>query len=256
MTDATRDPIAELLRKGRLAQDQSEEDVDWSRRPRRPIWMSSNAAIWAVSQLRHGELRTAAMCRAVAPSVDGRTAAEFLDTQALDEMRHSRLYMRYLEKLNTASLKPPAGARDRAYEEARGWRGAPEAILLAYSVILEGEALRIQRSAETWLPCPVFRDLSAIVARDEARHVAFGKHYLRTRLPVLAQSERLRMYVWARDLWFDAARGVTNEITPPLLRASGLGAERWLATKWRERMADLQAAGLFTAEERPMFEAA
>lgn len=256
MSDDARDPIADLLRKGRLAQEQSEDDIDWDRRPRRPIWLSEPAAIWAVSQLRHGELRTAAMCRAVAPAVDERAAAEFLDTQARDEDRHARIYARYLGKLNNAAVKPPDGALDRAYESALDWRGAPEAVLLAYSVILEGEALRIQRSAETWLPCPIFRDLSAIVARDEARHVAFGKHYLRTRLPALPQAARLEMFVWARDLWFAAARGVTNEITPPLLRASGLAAERWLARKWGERMQDLEAAGLFGPDERALFEAA
>lgn len=102
-----------------------------------------------------------------------------------------------------------------------------------------------------WLP----KRMAAVIARDEARHVAFGKVYLRGSLPSLSLKQRLAIYGWMRDLWIDTARGVAGEFSPPGLFFGRRNFDRWLERKWTERLDDLMAAGLFNADERGVFEA-
>ena len=99
------------------------------------------------------------------------------------------------------------------------------------------------------MPCPLFAEIGAAIARDEARHVAFGRLYLRHALPRIARDERLAMLGWVRALWHSAVGDGAAGIVP-----AGPGARaRWLEDAWRERLDDFQSVRLFPPEERPLF---
>ena len=250
MTTGTEARIDELVRKGEQAQAQQVTDLNWDRRPRLPLWMTHRMAIWAVSQFQHGEVATARMCHALRNDV-GAAARAFLETQYLDELRHAGLFARYLDKLGGATTASPV--LQDCYRQALAWQGPPQAIMLAFHVILEGENLRLQRSADTWMTCPLFKEISAVIARDEARHVAFGRAYLRDALPGLPQRQRLDIYIWLRELWQSGVAAVIDRLKPPLLREKTAGG--FIASSWHERRRDLEGAGLFSLDERPLFHA-
>ncbi len=243
--------MAALAEKGRNAQHQAAADFDWDRPPAIPVWLPNGIAASAISQFYHGEIATARMCHQILRDLSCREAENFVETQISDELRHADIYDRYLEKLG--GIRNPARHISEAYQKALNWTGAPQAQILAFHVVLEGEAVRLQHSVGMWMPCSLFRDISAVIARDEARHVAFGKIYLRDSLPTLPLPERLAIYRWVREIWFDAARSAVGRYAPPAF-LGGARWRRWLEMKWLERLPDLLAAGLFSRKERRVFE--
>ncbi len=249
----SRDQILRNLQlKGMHAQNQSELEFDWARPVRIPIWMPRKRAATAISQFYFGEVATADMCKRIGAHVSVGSARDFLETQSLDEERHAKIYLRYLRKLG--GLGPLSSAVEHSYATALSWKGAPEAIILAFHVILEGEALRLQQDVDMWLPCPLFREVSTVIARDEARHIAFGKIYLREILPTLPLRERLDIYVWLKHLWYESALSVASRMAPPGMFIGRRRLSVWLARKWRERLGDLTSAGLIGDEELHRFE--
>ncbi|SEA81166.1 P-aminobenzoate N-oxygenase AurF [Rubrimonas cliftonensis] len=247
------DMLDDLAAKGWRAQAQDAAAFDWAGGARLPFWTPRRVAVWAISQFCHGERATADMCARIAGRIAGDAARACLETQRLDEERHLVLYERYLALLGARA--DPAGALSRAYARALG-AGDVHATMLAFHVILEGESLRIQKVAEDWMPCPLFRAVSAAIARDEARHVAFGKLHLRRSLPDLPLAERLALLEWLRAMWLDAAVAVAAAVSPLGPLAARLTRPGTLEAKWRGRLADLEGAGLFAPEERALFGAA
>lgn len=245
--------LAALTAKARAAQAQGPMDVDWDRPVRRPFWLPRRVAASAITHFQRGELATARQCRALRGRLDLAATQEFLDLQAEDEQRHAQIYELYLDRLGGPTPGPlPI---DRIYQQALAWRGAPQAIVLAFHGILEGESLRMQHAIDQWLPCPLFRDISTIIARDEARHIAFGRLYLRDTLPHLPHTERLAILRWARALWMEAVGEAISSFAPPGLvgRRGGLGG--WMTAAWADRLDDMETLHLFSADERPEFAA-
>lgn len=240
-----------LLVKGRDAQFQSHLDFDWDRPVKLPFWLPKSAAASAVSQFHLGETSTARMCRQLQMDMPELGTREFLETQSLDEERHARIFATYLDKLGGA--KPVPEPVQQLYDEALAWTGAPEAVMVAFHIILEGEALRLCHGIEAWMPCPLFRELATVVSRDEARHVAWGKLYLRDTLPALSKKERLEIYVWSRALWFRATRAMAGRYSAIGVLGRSDRFNLWMEGKWRDRLDDLQSAGLFSQEERDEF---
>ena len=245
------DRIAALAEKGRRAQFQTTADFDWDRPAGIPVWLPKRVAASAISQFYHGEIATARMCREIFSGLASHDAENFVETQINDELRHADIYDRYLMKLG--GIREPARHISQAYHRALTWTGAPQAQILAFHVVLEGEAVRLQHSVDMWMPCALFQEISGVIARDEARHVAFGKIYLRESLPALALQERLEIYRWVKEIWFDAARSAVGHYAPPAF-LGGTRWRRWLEGKWLERLPDLSAAGLFESHERKVFE--
>jgi len=133
--------LSPLLAKGQSAQYQSSNDFDWYLRAKLPLLLPRSMASSAISQFYYGEITTARMCRQILSSVNTATARDFLEIQALDEDRHSQIYLKYLDKIGgLAKINP---AVDNSYHQALSWTGAPEAIILAFHIILEGESLRL-----------------------------------------------------------------------------------------------------------------
>jgi len=244
----TGERIAALAQKARMAQAASTLEIDRWRWPSLPVWLPRRLAARAVTQYFHGEIATARACDSLRHRVGLPAAREFLALQAAEERRHAALYDAYLNRLG--GRYPHRLAIEATYDKALSWNGAPEAVILAFHAVLEGESLRLQRVIDKWMPCPLFREISAVIGRDEARHIAFGRVYLRGALPCLSRRERLAIFEWIRALWFGAVRDAIADVAPPGLFRAGGGWERWLAVEWEERMDDLQSLKLFMPDER------
>lgn len=243
--------LASLAAKMAAARNADPADFDWSRTTSLPAWLPRRLAARAIVQFYLGEIATAHACERIERHIALPAAHGFLSLQAADERRHAALYRAYLDRIGGVPRRQPAIAT--TYRRALDWRGGPEGIILAFHVVLEGESLRLQRVIDKWLPCPLFRDISAAIARDEARHIAFGRIYLRAALPHLSRGERRVMFRWTRDLWFDAVRDAVADFAPPGLFSAGGGYRNWVAQVWRERLDDLESLGLFTPDERSAF---
>jgi len=187
-----------LYEKGKSAQWNAVTDIDWSIQPqfgaplseiadmpgthaRRPDDFPVPAELWELyrwehhawmtSQFLHGEqgalLATARLVETV-PDLDDKFYAA---TQVADEARHVEAYSMYMERLGHGY--PINGALrsmlSNVVSENR-W----DIIFLGMQVIVEGLALAVFRIGEATAFDPVIRRITDLVARDEARHVAFG----------------------------------------------------------------------------------
>ena len=105
-----------------------------------------------VSQLYHAERMTRKVCEQILGQLDSLDARRFLTTQIADEERHSLVYLEYLRRLGDVTRMNEGLAAVR--EGARCWRGSPYGLMVAFHVVLEGEAVGIQRSLADVLPWP------------------------------------------------------------------------------------------------------
>ncbi len=242
--------LAVLADKGVRAQRHGRGDIDWDKGPALPIWAPKALCAGAISQFYFGELATAELCRRLKGRLGSDAADHCLDVQIADEERHARLYAGYLEGIGGIGTPDPAVSRGLAGVLA--WTGAPQAQILAYHVILEGEALALQRNVGDWLPCPLFQKISKSIARDEARHVAFGKIYLRATLPRMPLGERLAIQAHLKSLWLDSTLEVLRRFAPIRLGARRFGRP-WLDRRWAGWSQVMGSLGLFERAEAHLF---
>lgn len=214
-------------------------------------------------QFLAGEETTAAVCEALATRLPHAVARDCLALQAAEEHRHAELYRRYLGRsigqsvggVRAGEAAPSllAPARDAIL----AWRGPPEAVLLAVQVIIEGEALAFQETARRFTHCRRFAALSHTIARDEARHVAFGRIYLPNALQDLTERERAEIHGWLRGLWFACMERLPQ--VAPLPRASGPlarhwarhWARSWAGRRWSHWEAQLAVLGIRPSAPQP-----
>jgi len=240
------EPFARLAAKARAGQWSAAHDIDWRRPPRLPLWITQNQARAAISQLYHGEVATSRMCRALLREFEPGPARQCLEFQIRDELRHAAVFKRYLECLGgvAAMDRNLAGALNAAGSGPAGPLGA----MVAFHVVVEGEVLRVQDSLTRLLPCPLLKQINRRVARDEARHVAFGRIYLTEALAGLSADARDRLYGWVYDLWRETtnltlAKDTGNRAVQRILRS-------WLRGGWRHHEAALHQIGLATGLDR------
>ncbi|MDJ0609281.1 MAG: ferritin-like domain-containing protein [Kiloniellales bacterium] len=240
--------VAERLR--RLAENGTadqwcvDRDIDWSRRERLPLWISRRHAAIAISQLYHGEMATVRLCRRLLGEVEEPLLRRCLTLQIGDEARHAEAYRRYLERLGGVMPVEPALARalDLAGRGTLGTAGT----VMAYHIVAEGEVLRLQERLAGFFPCPLLRQVSRRVARDEARHVAFGRLFLEARVSRLSVERRAELYDWARRIWVDCTEAT-------LAAGAGRGpiiqwfVVRWLGGSWRRHEIALGRLGIAPA---------
>lgn len=131
---------------------------------------------WMTSQFLHGEqgaLLAAGRLVAMASDLDTKFYAA---AQAADEARHVEAYAHYVGLLGNTYPVNPALKRmlDTVTAESR-W----DIVFLGMQIIVEGLALAAFRFEHTRRFDPVIAQLTRLVAKDEARHVAFGLLALR-----------------------------------------------------------------------------
>jgi hypothetical protein len=176
-------------------------NLAWQEGPRPPRWLSRRCYAGIVSDLRYGELVTARACTQMASMFQATAVRNHLASQRADELAHADLYERYLHRLDAEDHANPA--LEHLYQRCLDWSGDPLGLVIAFNVVLEGEALRLQRFLATRLPCPLFSALNRRILMDEARHVAFGRIHGASGVAALDAEERVALYRWIKALWWD-----------------------------------------------------
>ena len=245
----TAERLACLAANARAGQWSATGDIDWRREPRLPFWVTREQVRHAISQLHHGEMATARMCRRLLSELEAGGARDCVALQAADEARHAEVYGRYLDRLG--GVAPMDGNLASALEGAAEGPAGSLGAMVAFNVVVEGEVLRLQDTIAEFLPCPLLKQINRLIARDEARHVAFGRIYLTEALAQLSPDSRARLYHWVRALWQEAsestlARRSRNPAVRKVLRT-------WLVKGWSHHEAALARIGLTPgpAAERP-----
>ncbi len=235
-----RDPFARLAAKASAAQWSEASGIDW-RRPRQlPLWLTHDQVRVVISQLYHGEMATSRMCRAVLDELEPGPVRRCMAFQIEDELRHAAVYERYLEPLG--GVLPVDGTLARALDATAAGPAGSLGTMVAFHVVVEGEVLRVQDSLARLLPCPLLRQINRRVARDEARHVAFGRLYLTEALAELPEDARRRLHRWVHDLWRQTVDRSLSESTGNWAVRQRL--RRWLQDGWSHHEAALRQVGL------------
>ncbi|MFI5808662.1 ferritin-like domain-containing protein [Streptomyces sp. NPDC051561] len=192
----TDERLRALYERGKAAQWNAVTDIDWGAGvgvPSRsgplgtqsPLGWSENCPVpreqwgafhwefhsWMTSQFLHGEqgaLLATSRLVTMAPDMDTKM---FAAGQVTDEARHVEAYARYVELLGNSYEINPSLKRmlDTVVAESR-W----DVVFLGMQIIVEGLALAAFRLEHTRSFDPVIAQLTRLVAKDEARHVAFG----------------------------------------------------------------------------------
>lgn len=215
--------------------------IDWRGAPVPPRWLPRRAYADAVSQLYHAEVASQRIVKRLMGEVPDPAARRFLATQLADEERHAGVYARYLARLG--DMAPPDEAIDTALHGVAAWDGPWQAIMAACHIVLEGEALHLQQACIDEVACPLLGRLTRTVMRDEARHVAFGRLFLKPAVAELGDDQRRDVGRRVAALWrscaaVNAGRGRRSGVLLGWLRRG------YLEERWPHHRAALAAVGL------------
>ncbi len=236
--------VEALIWKGRPA-DAEARAIDWSLSPVRPRWATGRAYVEAVSQLLHAERTVRDACSRLAAALPEPAAVRFVASQTRDEARHAGMFARYLARLG--DIAPMDEALAASLEEALEWHESVPAMMVAFNVVLEGEAVHLLGAATRAFPCPLLRRIATTVGRDEARHVAFGRLYLSRVLALLGPEERRAIYLDVEVLWRAVARpSASDGRGGAILRRAWRG---YMAARWRTHCRTFERIGLIRPGE-------
>ncbi len=127
---------------------------------------------WMVSQFLHGEqgaLVVAARLVEVSPGLDSKLYAA---TQVVDEARHVDVFARYLREQVPEPYPVSAPLESLLTDVLNDSRW--DVTALGMQIMVEALALAAFRLADQTFHDPLIRQITRLVARDEARHVSFG----------------------------------------------------------------------------------
>jgi hypothetical protein len=279
--------ISRLYRLGKQLNWDAEIDIDWTRkfpRDESPIVEMANpfegwepfeslsdeqrlefawhSQSWSLSQFLHGEqgaLLVASQLVSCAPTFE---AKQYAASQTFDEARHVEVFAKYLKQQVgfTYPINPHLKALlDKILTDER-W----DLKFIGMQLIIEGLALAAFNTQKLICTDPVLVDVTELVIRDEARHVAFGVTYMEQFVKSLSPSE-----VEERAMFAYEACCVMRErlVATEVLEHFGLdpveGRERMLAgtvmADFRKLLfmriiPNLKKVGLLTDAVRPLYE--
>jgi hypothetical protein len=148
---------------------------------------NAHYSAWILSQLLHGEQGALMVAGELVAEVPDYEAKLYVASQAMDEARHVEVFGRYIRALDKIyPAQPTLKEILRDILEAKHW----QAKMVGMQVILEGLALGTFLNVRAATGCNLLRTLLGYVARDEARHVAFGNIYLTTEIARMHADER------------------------------------------------------------------
>lgn len=208
-----------LYERGKTAQWNVETDIDWSVPMADDEWLmppefSTMANVLGMlgadeatrkkavrmevthgfSQLLHGEQAALQLCAQLVNCVQDMDAKMFAGQQVADECRHVEVFAKVLaRKLGTAHPIDP-NVKFLLDEMIRTDNWHQKAI--GMQVLFEGVAMAIITNFEKNSPNPLIRQVMRMVARDEARHAAFGVLALKEELPKMSEQERNQLEDW------------------------------------------------------------
>ena len=135
-----------------------EATIDWRQPIIRPWWLPAKIYVGMVSQLYYAEIATKQMCERLLVELPEPEAKGFLRTQIVDESCHIEAYRTYLERLGDIALLDEAVST--ALEGGLEWPGSYHGAVVAFNVVLEGEAVRLQQELGDLFPCRLFRRIN------------------------------------------------------------------------------------------------
>lgn len=219
----------------------SDDPINWSLPFSPPDWLSQRQYIQMVRNLIYGEEATVQACKILQARLGPGLYHDFLETQIRDENHHAKLYHQYLDLL-ADDIGPSPGWHE-VLEGCLNSHTTVVELILAFHILLEGEAVFLQKLIGEYISCPLFADINNKIRNDEARHVAFGRIMLPTLSAQLSVSEKKKLMLWAEDIWFASARALVAEyIDPGAIQLDMLG--QTLQVRWQQQEEMLMNLGM------------
>jgi hypothetical protein len=208
-----------LYERGKAAQWNTEIDIDWtlpvgegeyllppSQSPMVPIleMLGADDATMrrcgrletehALSQLLHGEQAALQLTAQLVNTVPDMDAKMFAGQQVADECRHVEVFAKFIaRKLGTVHpIDPNIKFLLDEMLSAENWHCKT----IGMQVLFEGVAMGVITDMGSKTRNPLLQQVMKLVARDEARHAAFGVLALRQELPQLSPTERDELEDW------------------------------------------------------------
>ncbi len=206
--------------------------INWSLPVSLPKWLSEEQYVRMISNLIYGENATVRACKILQSRLGPGISHTFLSTQISDEENHANIYRRYLKFLGRD--EKPSEKWCAIIEDCLENHSSPEELVIAFHVLLEGEAVFLQKLISDYMPCPLFTDINKKIRLDEARHVAFGKIILPSLLVSLSQNHKNDLLSWAKGLWFSSAKILVTEYLDPSMVKSFI-ISQLLEARWRKQ---------------------
>jgi hypothetical protein len=195
------------IQETRFWQDELDADTRWK--------ISSGMASFLLSNFLHGEQGALMVASQLVNAVPHMDAKFYAASQTMDEARHVEAFAAYIAKLGGVRPIAPGVKQllDRVVATDR-W----EFKFVGMQVVTEGLALYVFRDMRNATREPLLRKLLTLVARDEARHTAYGIQYLTRIVPTLDDRERAEL----EDFAFEAARVLIDSRGGASLRDSAM----------------------------------
>lgn len=176
----------------------------WKSLPADIRWEAARkTAGFRLSNFLHGEQGALMVAGQLVNAVPHTDAKFYAATQTMDEARHVEVFARYIDKLD--AVVPIAPAIKTVLDDTL----ATESWILklvGMQIVVEGLALFNFREMLQLTEEPLLKELLTYVARDEARHHAYGVHYVKRCVEHL--DDRARVEV--EDFALEASRALVS----------------------------------------------
>jgi len=166
--------------------------------------LTRRTASFRLSNFLHGEQGALMVAAQLVNAVPHTDAKFYAATQTMDEARHVEVFSKYLEKLD--EVQPIAPAL-RTILDATLQTGDWLKKLVGMQIVVEGLALYAFREMRNMTEEPLLKDLLTYVARDEARHHAYGVSYVSRCVPHLSDGQKGEL----EDFALEAARSLIDQ---------------------------------------------
>lgn len=235
-----------LINKAMARQWCAETDINWDQSTRKPLWIRWRTYTKLFSNFYHGEMIAQAMCRRLLSEIDDPLHRQFVETQLADEMRHAAVYKRYIARFG--QILPISHELKTAVDKTFAWSGSSVGLIVGFHVVFEGGTLSLLEWLGKSFRCPLWAEINALIMPDEARHVAFGVYFMKSKLAELDETERSEIYHHVSDVWKEFAIVTRRRQTLPVRLATRLRGD-WLMYTWERQKRQLQKFGLASPEE-------
>ena len=165
--------------------------------------LTRRTAAFRLSQFLHGEQGALMVAAQLVNAVPHTDAKFYAASQTMDEARHVEVFARYIEKLDEIRPIAPSlkGILDQTLQTG-DWMKK----LVGMQIVVEGLALYAFREMRNLTEEPLLKNLLTYVARDEARHHAYGVQYIERCVPCLGATERAEL----EDFALECARSLID----------------------------------------------